>query len=53
MPAELGDYGKALASDVAVITAASPNEENLRAEIEKELERACVALGIPWTAYQS
>jgi hypothetical protein len=37
---------------VATATAASPNEQSLRHEIENRLEAACMTLDIPWTAYQ-
>ena len=41
-----------LVQAVAVATASSPNEENLRHEIEKSLEIACKALKIVWTPFQ-
>lgn len=41
-----------LVGATARATDASPNEENLRHEVENALERACAALDIPWTAYQ-
>jgi hypothetical protein len=41
-----------LVVEVSSATDASPNEENLRHEIEIHLEQACSRLDIPWTAYQ-
>lgn len=41
-----------LVREVSVATASSPNEENLRHELENALERACRAHSIPWTPYQ-
>lgn len=41
-----------LARGVARATANSPNEDNLRHEIENALERECRALQIVWTPYQ-
>ncbi len=41
-----------LVAEVSSATDASPNEENLRHEVENRLEQACSRLAIPWTAYQ-
>lgn len=41
-----------LVGGVAVATANSPNEDNLRHELENILEHACELLQIPWTPYQ-
>lgn len=41
-----------LVSDSEVAAAASPNEDNLRHELENALQRACVSLSIPWVPFQ-
>ncbi len=41
-----------LVAEVSSATDASPNEENLRHEVENRLQQACSRLDIPWTAYQ-
>jgi hypothetical protein len=41
-----------LVTAAATATAGSPNEENLRHELEKALESACGRAGFVWTAYQ-
>jgi len=41
-----------LSHSVAVATANSPNEDNLRYELESTLERECRDLQIIWTPYQ-
>jgi hypothetical protein len=41
-----------LVAEVSSATDASPNEANLRHEIEIRLQQACSELDIPWTAYQ-
>src|SRR5699024_278127 len=49
---DIDAWSRDLATVAAAITAGSTNEANLRAELEKVLERACTALGITWTPYQ-
>jgi hypothetical protein len=41
-----------LLADVSTATANSPNEQNLRHEIEKSLEQQCAAISAPWVPYQ-
>jgi hypothetical protein len=52
MTAQMNEQASRLVGAVASSTAASPNEENLRHEIEKALEQSCAALGIAWTPFQ-
>jgi hypothetical protein len=51
-PHGLQEAAERLARSVAGATASSPNEESLRHEIEKILERECQHLQITWTPYQ-
>lgn len=51
VPANLQSASRALVSKAKVATAASPNETNLRHELENALEDACKSLGITWTPY--
>ncbi len=48
----LRDAAERLVPAVAEATANSPNEDNLRHEIEMALEEECLGLEIPWTPYQ-
>ena len=52
MVSEFRGEAERLVARAASVTDASPNEENLRHELENRLERACAKLDIPWTAYQ-
>jgi ABC-type Fe3+/spermidine/putrescine transport system ATPase subunit len=49
--AALRKTARALVAKTKAVTAASPNETNLRHEIENALEAACGSLGITWTPY--
>ena len=51
-PNPLRERAEQLTCAVAEATANSPNENNLRHEIENALERECRQLQIPWTPYQ-
>lgn len=52
MSTSIGMEASGLVTAAATATAGSPNEENLRHELEKALESACGRAGIVWTAYQ-
>lgn len=49
--AALRKAARALVAKAKAVTAASPNETNLRHELENALEVACGSLGITWTSY--
>ena len=48
----LDDIARQLLSVAATATASSPNETNLRHELEKALEVACHDIGVPWSPFR-
>jgi hypothetical protein len=48
----LAGEGSRLAARASQATAGAPNETSLMHELEKELERSCSALDIPWTPFR-
>ena len=52
MSENLYAHASSAVSEVAAVTAGSPNEASLRHELEAILERHSRSLGIPWTPFQ-